>query len=303
MLYKKRNLVNLFRPFGELLDDLRTFRLTPVIRSFRPDVIFAMHPIACGLAGALGRGGEVDCPIVAVLTDFDAHPAWIAKGIDLYLVSIPQVARDIEKHGLPTGTVTVTGLPLRPAFETIRNTSSTPKALGLQDGLFTILLLGGGLGLGPIAETAELLTRLEGPIQIVIIAGKNRDLQRSAQTLAQRSSIPVHVTGMVENIWDYMHVADLAISKPGGLTCAELLAAGVPLIALDPIPGQEQANCDTLVKAGVAIHAPSAQSAYTAVVQLLSSPHRRHDMSLAATRLGKPTAARQAAQRVLALIE
>ncbi len=302
-LYKQRKLVNIFRPVGEFLDDLRTFKLTPIIKTFRPDVIFAMHPIACGLAGALGRGGGADCPRVAVLTDFDAHPAWIAKGIDLYLAPVPQVAHDLEQQGIQTGSIAVTGLPLRPVFEGIRNAQIKPDALGLNKGLFTILLLGGGLGLGPILETAEMLANLEGPVQLVIIAGKNRDLERSARDLAHRASIPLHVTGLVENIWEYMCAADLAISKPGGLTCAELLAAGVPLIALAPIPGQEQANCDTLVKAGVAIHAPSAQAAYKAVMRLLTSPQLRHEMSLTATRLGKPTAARQAAQRVLTLIE
>jgi processive 1,2-diacylglycerol beta-glucosyltransferase len=164
-------------------------------------------------------------------------------------------------------------------------------------------LIGGGLGLGPILETAEALTTLEGPIQLVIIAGKNRKLEDSARTLASRSSIPIHVRGLVENIWDYMKTADLVISKPGGLSCAEILAVGVPLIALAPIPGQEQANCDALVKEGVAIQAPSAEAAYTAVEQLLMSPQLRQEMSLAATRLGRPNAARKAAQLVLSLIE
>jgi len=95
----------------------------------------------------------------------------------------------------------------------------------------------------------------------------------------------------------------VVISKPGGLTCAEVLAVGVPFIALAPIPGQEQANCDALVQAGVALHAPSAQAACTAVKRLLRSPQLRHEMSQAALQLGCPTAARKAAQEVLALIE
>ena len=304
-LYKQRKLVDVFRPFVEFVDDFRTYvyGLKPVIKSFRPHVIFAMHPIACGLAGALGRRGIADCPVVAVLTDFDGHPAWIARGIDLYLVPIPQVARDLEQRGLPAGTVAVTGLPLRAAFESIRSKHVTCRSIGLNDGVFTILLIGGGLGLGPILETAEALTTLEGPIQLVIIAGKNRELEDSAQALASRVSISVHVRGLVENIWDYMNVADLVISKPGGLSCAEILAVGVPLIALAPIPGQEQANCDALVKEGVAIHASSAEAAYTAVERLLMSTQLRQEMSLAATRLGRPNAARKAAQLVLSLIE
>lgn len=304
-LYKQRKLVDVFRPVAEFVDDFRTYvyGLKPVIKAFRPHVIFAMHPIACGLAGALGRRGIADCPVVAVLTDFDGHPAWIARGIDLYLAPIPQAARDLERRGLPTGTVAVTGLPLRSAFENIRSKYITCSSIGLNDGLFTILLLGGGLGLGPILETAEALTTLEGPIQLVVIAGKNHELENSVRSLASCSSIPIHVRGLVENIWDYMKTADLVISKSGGLSCAEVLAVGIPLIALAPIPGQEQANCDALVKAGVALQAPSAQDAYRAVEQLLMSPQLRQEMSLAATRLGRPDAARKAAELVLSLIE
>jgi processive 1,2-diacylglycerol beta-glucosyltransferase len=303
MLYKQRTLIDIFRPVSEFFDDLRIHGLTPVIKSFHPDVIFAMHPIACGLAGALSRSGAVNCPVVAVLTDFDGHPAWIAKGIDLYLAPIPQAARDLERHGLPTGKVVVTGLPLRSAFENICHEKTACSSIGLNSGLFTILLLGGGLGLGPILETAEALTTLEGPIQLVLIAGNNRELEDSARALANRSTVSLHVKGLVENIWDYMSAADLVISKPGGLSCAELLAVGAPFIALAPIPGQEQANCDALVKEGAAIHAPSAQAAYTVVTQLLMSPQLRQEMSLAALRLGRPTATRKAAQLVLSLIE
>ncbi len=303
MLYKQQTLVDVFRPFGEFFDDLRTFDLAPIIESYAPDVILAMHPFACGLAGALSRNRDAACPTVAVLTDFDAHPTWVAKGIDLYLVPIPRVAHELERYGLPTGTTAVTGLPLRSAFETIRSQKIDCCSIGLNEGFFTILLLGGGLGFGPMLETAEALAGMQGPIQLMIMAGKNHDLERSARTLANRSSIVMHVRGLVENTWDYMSAADLAIGKPGGATCAELLAVGLPMIALSPIPGQEQANCEVLVRAGAAIHAPTARTAYLAVQKLLDSPRLRHEMSLAALRLGCPTAARKAAQLVLSLID
>ena len=299
MLYQERGLLDFLKPVGEFFDDLRTAGLSPVVRSFAPDVVVAVHPIACGLAAALGRNGEVRCPTVAVLTDFDAHPAWIVRGLDLYLAPTRQVADDLESQGAPASRVEVTGIPLRAGFSQIRGRQVDPADLGLDRGRFTILLLGGGLGLGPIIETAEALSSLGGPLQLVLICGSNRELQREAQELSRRRGIRLHVCGRVDNIWDYISVADLAVGKPGGLTCAELLAAGLPLVALAPIPGQEQANCDALRGAGAALHAPGPGSARDAVARLLSSPDERERMRQAALRLGQPGSAREAAKILL----
>lgn len=304
-LYKQKGLVEIFRPIGEIIDDFRTLELEPVIRRHNPDIIFAMHPIACGLAGALGRGGEAGCPVAAVLTDYDAHPAWIADGIDLYFTPVEQVARELERHGLPTGAAVTTGLPLRTDFANIRNRDrkDAAEANGLDPEMFTILLLGGGLGLGPILETAEMLASIEGNIQLVVIAGKNRELENSARDLGSRSRATLHARGHVGNIQDYMAASDLAVGKPGGSTCAELLSAGVPLVALAPIPGQEQANCDALEKEGTAVHAPTASDACSAVKQLLNAPERLARMRRASLRLGRPGAATEAAQIAISLVE
>jgi processive 1,2-diacylglycerol beta-glucosyltransferase len=300
LIYKQRALIDIFRSFSEFVDEMRSDKLEPVIQSFQPDVILAMHPFACGLAGALNRKAKENRLITAVITDFDGHPLWIVNGIDLYLVPMHKVACDLERHGLPTGTIVVTGLPIRAGFENIRDVTPDHQAIGLHRGLFTILLLGGGLGMGPMLETIEALSILSGPIQLVLIAGNNRDLVQSAQELAQRIAMPLIVRGFVDNIWDYLRAADVVISKPGGLTCAEVLAVGAPFVALSPIPGQEQANCETLTKAGAALYAASPREAYEAVQRLLHTPQLRHDLSQAALQLGCPNAARRAAQEILA---
>jgi processive 1,2-diacylglycerol beta-glucosyltransferase len=301
-LYEGRGLLELFRPLSELVDDVRSARLAERVRRERPDLILAMHPIACGLAAALGRRREFDIPLVAVLTDFDGHPAWIGRGIDLYLAPTDEVAAELRERGLETGRVAVTGIPLRLPFERLRAEAPDRARLGLARDRFTILLLGGGLGLGPIAEAAQALCRLKGPIQLVVIAGSNRELETSARQLATRAPLPVHVTGQVENIWDYMSAADLAVGKPGGLTCAELLAAGVPMVALAPLPGQERANAAALARAGVLVQADDAEAALRVVEKLLLAPARREEMRQAALRLGRPDSARAAVRAVLELV-
>jgi processive 1,2-diacylglycerol beta-glucosyltransferase len=302
-LYKQKGLFELFRPINELADDFRLGKLAPEARAFRPDVVLAMHPIACGLASSLARKREVECPVVAVLTDFDAHPAWIYEGIALYLVASAAMEHDLRARRPPSGEVVATGLPIRLPFGRCRDDTTARRRLGLDERRFTVLLLGGGLGLGPIAETAEALVGPNSPVQLVVIAGKNQELERSARALAARTTVPVHVTGLVENVWDYMSAADVAIGKPGGMTCAELLAAGVPLVALAPIPGQEQANCDTLVRAGTALHAPTALAACAIVQDLYARPQVLATMRRAARDLGRPDAAREAASRVIGLVD
>jgi processive 1,2-diacylglycerol beta-glucosyltransferase len=300
-VYGARGLHDLLRPLGVIADDLRASGLTPLVRAYAPDVVLAMHPIACGLAGAIGRRGAF--PVAAVLTDFDAHPSWIAEGIDLYLTATDAMTLELERHGVRPGAAVATGIPLRPAFATVREGHADRARLGLDPTRFTILLLGGGLGLGPIGETAQLLARLEGPLQIVLIAGSNEELAASARAVARTARIPVHVRGRVDNVADFMSVSDLAIGKPGGLTCAELLAAGVPLVALAPIPGQEKANSDYLVRAGVAAAAASAEEAVRVVGGLLAAPAAREAMRNAALKLGRPTSARAAAHQLFALCD
>lgn len=295
--YRAKGLIDILRPAGDLLDDLRIRKLAPVVRSFRPHVIFAMHPFACGMVGALGRSGVANCPTMAVLTDFDAHPAWIAKGIDYYFVPIEKVRLDMERQGLAAEQMAATGLPLRSVFGNIRTLDRKICAgrIGLNQRVFTILMLGGGLGFGPILETVKKLSTMEKSIRIVLLAARNRELETTAREFARHSPLDIHVHGMVDNIQDFIIASDVAIGKPGGVTCAELLAAGVPLIALSPIPGQEEANCNILVREGAAVHAPTADDAYMTVERILEMPARLREMRRAALRLGRPEAAREIA--------
>jgi len=301
-IYEGRGLTNLFRPIAELADEVRIGSMVPLVRQIDPDVVLAMHPIACGLAGALRRMEATDAPLVAVLTDFDAHPAWIARGIDLYLAPTDEVAAGLRAEGLPTGSAVTTGIPLRAPFRDIRSSSCPRSQLKLDDERFTVLLLGGGLGLGPIGETARMLISHGLPIQVVLIAGSNLELEGKARLWARESAVPFHVMGRVENIWDTMRAADVAIGKPGGLTCAELMAAGVPLVVLAPIPGQEQANSQMLVRRGAALEVDNPRGACEAVAELHGAPQRLASMRERALRIGRPDSAREAARHVLALV-
>ncbi len=217
MVYDQRQAQDVFRGAGELADDVRSVALGNLVRRAKPDVIVAMHPIAVGLGASVVRvEPEVDCPLVAVVTDFDAHPLWLARGVDLYVVATKKVAAGLVALGLPSGTVEATGIPLRRGFAAVRQDTAVRVRLGLDPARLTIVLLGGGLGLGPIAETARLLATIDGPIQLVLLAGSNEELEAEARRIAASAPIPFVVEGRIESVWDYVAAADLAVGKPGG---------------------------------------------------------------------------------------
>lgn len=298
-LYEQRGVMSLFAPISEMVDDLRSQGLRPLVRAFDPHVLVATHPIGCGLAAALRRSLPRSPPAIALLTDFDAHPAWVARGIDLYLVGSEEVRRGLIAQGVAPRDVVATGIPLRQDFASVRGRNVRGEDVGLPHGPYTLLLLGGGLGLGPVLETAAALATLQGPLQLVLIAGNNARLRAQAEELAARCPLPLHVRGHVEDMAAYMALAHLAIGKPGGLTSAELLAAGVPLVALQPLAGQEEANCAALARAGVALRADNAASARDVVKTLLGDPARYARMADAARALGRPRSAEDAATEVL----
>ncbi len=300
-MYEERDAYKFFRPFSEFIDGLRVGDLQPQVRAFRPDLMIAVHPFGCGFGSALKRWGE-RVPLAAVLTDFDAHPGWIANGVDRYYCATSTLANLLLREGLPTGIAVSTGIPLRRAFWADAPRTRTRRALGLSAELPVVLLLGGGMGLGPIEEAVRKLGNQAEPCQVVLITGRNEELRSRAEAIAKTTKHELIVRGLVDNMHDYMGVADLAVGKPGGLTSSELLALGVPLVCLAPIPGQEQANATQLKRAGAAIEARNASDASARVTALLRDAERLRSMSDAAWTLGKPDAAPTIATKLRELV-
>jgi len=125
------------------------------------------------------------------------------------------------------------------------------KAAGLRDDLPVLLVLSGGLGMGPVADILTSLDRVGTPLQTIAVAGRNAELRAELATRDHRH--PTRVLGFVTFMDELMATADLVLTKPGGLTTAEAMALGRPLLILNPIPGQESANSDFLLERGAAV--------------------------------------------------
>jgi processive 1,2-diacylglycerol beta-glucosyltransferase len=183
----------------------------------------------------------------------------------------------------------VTGIPISGKFSARINAKAVRKSLGLRDDLPLLLVPSGGFGMGPVAEILAELDKVAQPFQTVVVTGRNQELRR--ELAAQDRKHPTQVLGFAKNMHELMAVADLLITKPGGLTSSEALAMGKPLFILNPIPGQEAANSDFLLEHGAAAKVTRVEDLPYRIEQLLGSP-KLAEMGRAAKSLGKPAAAR-----------
>jgi processive 1,2-diacylglycerol beta-glucosyltransferase len=196
-------------------------------------------------------------PCVTVVTDHAVHSQWIHPGIDLYLVSGEQVRNGMVAHGLLPDRVLSSGIPVAPAFGTPLQPQPLRRQYGLDPGLPTILVMVGAHNLmrGALKVYRDMV-ELPRSAQLLFVCGKDERLRQVIEQLAQRASMPVRVFGYVSEIPALMAMSDLMISKAGGVTTSEALAAELPMVLINPIPGQEEENATFLQAVGAAIVAP-----------------------------------------------
>jgi processive 1,2-diacylglycerol beta-glucosyltransferase len=199
-------------------------------------------------------------------------------------------------RGAVAENVVVTGIPIAGKFSGAMDTLAVRRRYGLRDDLPTLLVLGGGFGMGPVAEILGELDKMPQEFQTLVVAGRNEELRKELAVHDRKH--PTHVLGFVTNMHELMAVSDLIISKPGGLTSSEALAMGKPIFILNPIPGQEAANSDFLLQRGAAAKVNRVEDLPYGLGQLLGSK-KLAEMGRAAKSLGRPSSAVDICKEVL----
>ena len=267
------------------------------VNEFNPDVVLCTHYEPVDALGQMRRKQKTKPPlVVSVVTDFEAHALWMDAGVDLYCVAAEETKARLVARGSAAENVVATGIPIAAKFAAKVDTLVVRKALGLRDDLPTLLVLSGGFGMGPVGKILHELDKVEREFQTVVVCGRNEELRR--ELAAQDRKHPTRVLGFASNMHELMGVADLILTKPGGLTSSEALALGKPLFILDPIPGQEAANSDFLLERGAAAKVNRVEDLPFRIEQLLGSK-KLSEMSKAAKHLGRLTSALTVCEEVL----
>jgi processive 1,2-diacylglycerol beta-glucosyltransferase len=219
-------------------------RLEPVIQKFVPDVIISTQMIPAAMAAYLKERGKASCAIIGVMTDFGVHDFWKQTGIDRYCIAHESVGANITEM-FPHALEIATGVPLMPDFAYPGSQAEARRELRLPADTPVVLVLGGGLGLSVDAAAGTLLARRSGA-HLLVMAGKNAHARESLGALSARHPERLRVFDWTERMDLFLRAADLVVGKPGGITVAEALACGRPLLATRSLGGQEGFNVDFL---------------------------------------------------------
>ena len=267
------------------------------VKQFRPDIVLCTHYLPLELLGHHRDRRDGHKPMtVSVITDFEAHALWMDSCVDLYCVAAEETKARLVARGAPPENIVPTGIPIAAKFSSKTDAKAVRKTYGLRDDQRVLLVLSGGFGMGPVAEILAELDKVPKEFQTVVVTGRNEELRR--ELAAQDRKHPTHVLGFTSNMHELMAVADLVITKPGGLTSSEALAMGKPLFILNPIPGQEAANSDFLLERGAAGKVNRVEDLSYRIGQLLGSK-KLAEMASAAKLLGRPHAARSVCEEVM----
>ena len=281
------------------VERLNTRALMKQIAAFAPDAIVCTHFLPAELLSRALREDQLACPVWVQVTDFDLHRMWVHDRMQGYFAATDEVAFRMRHEGIAADRIHVTGIPVMPAFARAPDRSACAQAFGLDPARKTILLMGGGAGLGSLDTIAARLLALAGDFQLIVLAGKNAAALAALQQLAAQYPGRLLAQGFTNEVERLMACADLVITKPGGLTTSECLALGLPMIVNSPIPGQEERNADYLLEQGVALKAFDGVTLEYRVRHLLDHPEQLQAMRAKALALGRPGAALDVLSQVL----
>jgi processive 1,2-diacylglycerol beta-glucosyltransferase len=263
------------------------------------DIIVNTHFLPAELIASLRKKGTLATPQFTVTTDFETHRLWVNQPCDHYFTATDEGAAYLKHWGVPAGDVTVSGIPVHPVFSQAKDRAACLERQGLAGDRSIVLQLAGGFGVGPIAEIFQNLLSIEVPLEVVVVAGRNEEVKAQLEQVPVPARHRAKVLGFTDQIDELMAVADLVVSKPGGLTTSEVLARGAAMAVISPIPGQESRNSDFLLENGAAVKINNIATLSYKLTPLLQDAARLSRLKENSLRLGKPQAAFDIARRAL----
>lgn len=295
-IYKKTDKAKVTDPLQKLrrlIERINTKALSNVINDFSPNAIICTHFLPAELLMHKINNKNFQIPVWVQITDFDLHRMWVIPKMKGYFTANNEVAFRLQQNGINYQNIHETGIPIMPNFSEQLNKNDYLTSYELSANTPTLLLMGGGAGLGGLDEVAEYLLSQIEEMQLIVLAGKNERTLQALQKVASQYPHRLFPQGFTDKVEQLMACADLVITKPGGLTSSECLAMGLPMIIHAPIPGQEEHNADFLLEKGVALKAIDELGLAYRIKQLLNTPQQLLLMKQKAQQLGKPLAAQQ----------
>jgi processive 1,2-diacylglycerol beta-glucosyltransferase len=284
-----------------LVDRFNFSDMFRIVEDFKPDTVIGTHFISAALLENYRRKKKKAFNIAVTLTDYEFHPVWIVPNVDLYFTASEEVKGSLSFYGIAPERIIPSGIPIHPTFSEEKERNELLGKYGLNGELPVVLISAGSFGVTPLGEVIAEFRVIKDDFQIVVVCGNNSKLRKDLET-KQKSELRLKkVFGFVDFMDELMAMSDLLITKPGGITVSESIAKGLPMIFIEPIPGQEEANADYLVEQGAGVKARILPVLIDKLGLLIRDPGKLADMSKRAKALSRPYAAKTIVEKIIEL--
>lgn len=287
-LYDNPKVMKSVHRLRDIIHRSNTGKLKNLLDEFKPDGIICTQAFPCGLIADYKKTFGIDIPLIGVLTDYAPHSYWIFDKVDRYIVPSAETGRKLIDNGVDPDRIMPYGIPIDSKFQNNPDRKEVFRRLSLEPDVSTVLVMGGTQGLGPIKELVVMLDRSPLSLQMIIACGTNKRLFGWLENRKRNFKKKTIILPFADNIDELMRIATVIVTKPGGITTAEALASGLPMLIVNPLPGQEAMNTKFLLNEGVAVKAQSAADIVIVLEELLYNKNKLKIMSDKARSLSKP---------------
>ena len=255
-----------------------------------PDIVISTHSLAATLMTTYMKKKLVSTKTIGIVTDFCVLPYWDMAEMDYYVTANELIKDQLIKKGFDRDRILPFGIPVDLKFSTKREKAKAREELGIEDKT-TIFVITGSMGFGNTEKYIRALDRMDGDFQIISVCGNNKSMKKRIDALNTRKKI--YNFGYVNNVDVIMDASDIIVTKPGGLTVSEAISKNIPMILVDPIPGQEDRNREFLINTGIAVGVSKLTPIDDVVNTLLTYEERQNQLCKMQSSLGKPFAAKE----------
>lgn len=281
---KDTHLNNMATKFNKL----HSKKLLPLIEEKKPDIIICVHPFAGEMVSDLKEKNKINIPAICIITDFAPHRMYIQDYLDAYVVSSNEMKESLIELGVKPDIIHTMGIPIDVSFYEDYNKIELLLEMGLAPNLKTLLIMAGSFGVTDILKIYQSVVETDAEFQIIVITGKNKKLYDKFEEMLSKknkglktdtkNNKPTKLMFFVSDINKYMYVADLIVTKPGGLTVSEAIASSLPMAIFKAFPGQEEDNANYLERNNMAIRLPKGDKCGQVIKDLLCNEEKLNSM-------------------------
>ena len=285
--------------FRNLLHKLNNKKIRKLLDWYKPDILVCTQAFPCVALAEYKRAQNLDMPLVGVVTDYGVHSYWADEAVDLYIVPNVEAKEKLVKLGIKNERIEILGIPIAPKFYIPLDKKKLKIKMGIDDGKPVLLIMGGSQGMVYMDEIVRHLSKIPIEMHAIVVCGVNKKLYADMRKVRAGSKLKIHLHQYVRNIEELMSVSDIIVTKPGGLTVSESLSKGLPMVIINPLPGQEAKNTEYLVRNNAAVIAKDGRDVARRISDLMSSSSNFKEMKRSVDAVARPRAGFDIAERII----